>query len=634
MSLGDTLKQLSIPIADAMVGTSSGIKQIQERYKIIGREEELAKALAAVSSNKHLLVEGVAGVGKTVMAMALARHFNRSFFRIDGDERYTEHKLTGWFDPALVVAKGYSRETFIPGPLSQAMTEGSFLFINELNRLPEGTQNVLLPAMDEGQIVIPKIGTIIAKPGFLIVATQNPEEFVGTSRLSEALQDRFVWLRLDYQTETEEREIVKKETGCNDYRTIAIAVRIARKTREEPDVRHGASVRAATDIAQLIQRLSESVTLNLDVWVKVATMALATKIQLQDRSTLKMEKVVANIVTSVLGEYAKDAGDQAPSTVLETARNDKEENSDTVRRIKGALQGKNLAEIVRLSQENPRSLSEILLEEDLFNRILQVAERSELKWPALQLLFMTQSNSDPERRRRAKTILNRTIRRIAAKIAGRSIRSADYVMVPFQPGLEELDLEETIENFLGKGSLDYRDIVCVEKRTRKKAFSLILDISNSMQAEKMLIAALAVGVFAYKFLDDYYSIITFSESAHLLKPIEESPDVEKLIDKMLDLQAGGSTNIEEALRKGLEELERLLQLDGAGVLITDGWVTRGGDPVEVAVKYPKLHVIQVPLSTGGGDSDMCAKLAMAGRGRYSYVRDFYQLPQAIMSIMK
>lgn len=72
MSLGDTLKQLSIPIADAMVGTSSEIKQIQERYKIIGREEELAKALAAVSSNKHLLVEGVAGVGKTVMAMALA----------------------------------------------------------------------------------------------------------------------------------------------------------------------------------------------------------------------------------------------------------------------------------------------------------------------------------------------------------------------------------------------------------------------------------------------------------------------------------------------------------------------------------------------------------------------------------
>ena len=617
-----------------MAGMNSEIKEIQERYKIIGREEELAKALAALSSNKHLLVEGVAGVGKTIIAMALARHFNRSFFRIDGDERYTEHKLTGWFDPALVVAKGYSWETFIPGPLTQAMTEGSLLFINELNRLPEGTQNVLLPAMDEGQIVVPKIGTLVAKPGFLIVATQNPGEFVGTSRLSEALQDRFVWLRLDYQTETEEHEIVKKETGYKDDRTIAIAVRIVRKTRGDPDIRQGASVRAAIDITQLIQRLSENVTLSFDVWVKVATMALATKIQLQDRTALKMEKVVANIVTSVLSEYTKDTGNQAPGTLLEAAQNDKQENSDTARRMKGAIHGKNLAEIVRLSQENPRTLSEILLEDNLLNRTLQAAERSDLRWPALQLLFMAQSNLDPERRQRAKRVLNRAIRRIAANIAGRSIRSADYVMVPFQPGLEELELEETIENFLSKGSLDYRDIVCVEKRTRKKAFSLILDVSNSMQAEKILIAALAVGVFAYKFLDDHYSIITFSDRAHLLKPIKESPDVEKLIDKMLDLQPGGSTNIEEALRRGLEELENLLHLDGTGVLITDGWVTSGGDPVQVAERYSKLHVIEVPFATGGGDSDMCVKLATAGRGRYSYVRDFYQLPHAIMSIMK
>ena len=613
-----------------MAGPSSEIKEIQQRYRIIGREEELAQALAAISCNKHLLVEGVAGVGKTVIAMALAKHFNRNFLRIDGDERYTEHKLTGWFDPALVLAKGYSWETFIPGPLSQAMTEGSFLFINELNRLPEGTQNVLLPAMDEGQIVIPKIGTLLAKPGFLIVATQNPEEFVGTSRLSEALQDRFVWLRLDYQTEIEEREIVKKETGCNDYGIIAIAVRIARRTREEPDIRHGASVRAAIDITQLFQHLSASMTLSLDVWVKVATMALATKIHLQDRTTLKMEKVVANIVRSVLSEYTKDAGDQAPSAVIETAQN-KGENSDTVRRIEGALQGKNLVEIVRLLQENPQSLSEILLEKNGLNRVLQLAERSELQWPALQLLLIAQLDLDPERRDRAKTILNRTIRRIAAKIAGRSLRSAQYVRVPFQPGVEELDLEETIENILGKSWLDYRDIVCVQKRARKKAFSLMLDVSNSMQAEKLLIAALAVGVFAHKFLDDHYSIIMFSDRAHLLKPIEERPDVEKLIDKMLDLQAGGSTNIEEALRKGLQELERLLQLDGTGILVTDGWVTEGGDPVAIAQRYPKLHVIQVPLVAGGGDSDMCAKLAMAGRGRYSYVRDFYQLPQALTS---
>jgi MoxR-like ATPase len=612
------------------------VKTIQQRYKIIGREEELEKALAAVSANKHILFEGTVGVGKTIIAMAIANHFNRKFYRVDGDERYTEHKLTGWFDPALVIAKGYSRETLIPGPLTQAMTEGSFLFINELNRMPEGTQNVLLPAMDERQIIIPKIGTIKAKSGFLIIATQNPEEFVGTSRLSEALEDRFVWVRLDYQTETEEQKIVEKETGCKNQDIIAIAVKIARKTRENPDIRHGASVRGAIDITELIQRLSENITLNVDVWIRVAIMALATKIELQDQTTQKMETVVKNIVTSVLKEHGKSVGKQVTSRPVATVKNEKKKisTSDSSKKIKAALNEGNLTKTIYLLQQNPQSISEMLSEENLFETMLKVAEHSEPKWPALQLLFMTQANLDPERKQMARKILNRTIRRIAAQIVGRGICPTEYVNVPFQPGLEEFNLEQTLENNLGKNFFDYRDMVCIERRRKKNAFSLILDASNSMQMEKIVIAALAVGVFAYRFLEDHYSIITFKGHAQLLKSIKDSPDMEKLIDKMLDIQPGGLTNIEEALQKGLEELEKLRELESTGILITDGWVTKGKDPVKTAEKYRRLHVIQVPLGVGGGDSEMCMSLAKAGRGKYSYVHDFYQLPRAIMNIMK
>lgn len=612
------------------------VKTIQQQYKIVGREEELEKALAAVSANKHILFEGTVGVGKTIIAMALANHFNRRFYRVDGDERYTEHKLTGWFDPALVIAKGYSSEAFIPGPLTQAMTEGSFLFINELNRMPEGTQNVLLPAMDERQIIIPKIGTIKGKPGFLIIATQNPEEFVGTSRLSEALEDRFVWIRLDYQTEAEEQKIVEKETRCKNNDIIAIAVKIARKTRDDPDIRHGASVRGAIDITELIQRLSENRTLNLDVWTRVATMALATKIELQDQTTQKMENVIKNIVTSVLKEYAKGAGKQVTSRPVDTVKNEKKKisTSDSSRKIKAAFNEGNLTKAIYLLQQNPQSISEMLLEENLFETMLKVAEHSELKWPALQLLFMTQASLDPKRRQIARKILNRTIRRIAAQIVGRGICPTECVNVPFQPGLEEFNLEETLENNLGKNFFDYRDMVCIERRRKKNAFSLILDASNSMQMEKIVIAALAVGVFAYRFLDDHYSIITFKGHAQLLKSIKDSLDMEKLIDKMLDIQPGGLTNIEEALQKGLEELEKHRELESTGILITDGWVTKGKDPVKIAEKYRRLHVIQVPLGVGGGDSEMCMNLAKAGRGRYSYVHDFYQLPRAIMNIMK
>ncbi len=445
-----------------------------------------------------------------------------------------------------------------------------------------------------------------------------------------------MWIRLDYQTEAEEQKIVEKETGCKNHDIIAIAVKIARKTRENPDIRHGASVRGAIDITELIQSLSESSTLNLDVWTRVAIMALTTKIELQDQTTQKMENVIKDIVTSVLNEYARGAGKKLTSRSVDTTKKQKKRksSSDSSKKIKTALNEGNLAKVVYLLQQNPQAISEMLLEENLFETMLKMAEHSEPRWPALQLLFVTQASLDPERRQIAKRILNRNIRRIAAQIVGRGIRPTKRVDVPFQPGLEEFDLEETVENKLGKEFFDCQDIVCIERRRKKNAFSLILDASNSMQMEKIVIAALAVGVFAYRFLDDHYSIITFKEHAQLLKTIKDSPDMEKLIDKMLDIQPGGLTNIEEALQKGLEELEKFPQLESTGILITDGWVTKGKDPVKIAERYPRLHVIQVPLGVGGGDSETCMNLAKAGRGKYSYVHDFHQLPRAILNIMK
>jgi len=212
---------------------SSEIAFIQNKYGIIGRAAELQQALYAINAKKNVLIDGPVGVGKTVIAVALASHFGRNIYRVDGDERYTEQKMVGWFDPPQVMAKGYSNEAFIEGPLIRAMREGAFLFINELNRMPEGTQNVLLPAMDERKVVTPRIGTVEAKEGFTIIATQNPEEYIGTSRLSEALKDRFVWIRLDYQSEDEEAAIVKKETRSNDELLVKIAVKIGRKTRQD-----------------------------------------------------------------------------------------------------------------------------------------------------------------------------------------------------------------------------------------------------------------------------------------------------------------------------------------------------------------------------------------------------------------
>jgi len=612
------------------------VKNLQKEFRIIGRDAELECALVAVSAGKNILFEGPVGVGKTVIAMAIARYFKRNFYRVDGDERYTEHKLTGWFDPATVITKGYSWETFIPGPLTQAMMDGAFLFINELNRMPEGTQNVLLPAMDEKQIILPKLGTIKAKPGFIIVATQNPEEFVGTSRLGEALKDRFVLIKLDYQSEDEEKDIVKKETGCNDNILIEIAVRIVRKTREEPEIRRGSSIRGAIDIVDLIQRLSGSLTLDPDTWVKAAIMALATKIELQDRATQSMKEVIQKIVTSVLKDYSKGFSEQTRDTGTkgEIDRFDALVLSRNLPLLKDAISKGEITKALFLIQESPQSIYEILCKEGLFENMLQAAEHSESRWSAAQLLIALQAAKlDPIHKKIARRILNRTIIRIAAQIAGIGLVRKKCIEVPFEPGLEDFNIEQTLENKLGKNFIDYQDIVSIKKQEKKSAVSLMLDISNSMQQEKIAIAALAVGVLAHKLRKDHYSVITFNDNAQLLKPIDDHLDIENLIDKMLDLQPGGLTDIKGALDKGLEELEKLDVSEKVGILITDGWVTKGGSPLSSAEKYPMLHVIQVPF-TISGDFDMCRNLAKAGRGKYSYVQNFNELPRAIMNIFR
>ena len=98
----------------------------------------------------------------------------KEIFRIDGDERYNEQKLTGWFEPPLVLKVGYIQDAFTPGPLTQAMQTGGILFINELNRMLESVQNVLLPALDEKLIVIPRIGTVHAGDDFQVILSDTP----------------------------------------------------------------------------------------------------------------------------------------------------------------------------------------------------------------------------------------------------------------------------------------------------------------------------------------------------------------------------------------------------------------------------------------------------------------------------
>ena len=277
-----------------MLRSVNPIGQIQRDHGIVGRADELATALTVLACGRHLLLEGPVGVGKTTVALAVCAHLGRGVVRVDGDDRYSESKLTGWFDPPLVLAKGYNEETFFAGPLVAAMRDGLVLFVNELNRMPEGVQNVLLPALDEGLLIVPRIGEVHAAAGFQVVATQNPVEYIATGHLSEALRDRFEHVGLHYQDEAEEVEIVRRETGCHDPALVADAVALTRATRSDPRFRKGASVRAAIAMVALVT--ASDAPDAPDALRRAASAALPTRVELRDEAAAPLPDVLDELV--------------------------------------------------------------------------------------------------------------------------------------------------------------------------------------------------------------------------------------------------------------------------------------------------------------------------------------------------
>lgn len=222
--------------------------------KVIGRQKELEILTKAIQLHRNLLIEGPVGVGKTFLVREALGKLGLDYERVDGDTRYTESKLTGWFDPPLVLKKGYVASCFIEGPLLTAMKKGRILFINELNRMPESVQNILLPAMDERHVTIPKLGRVNAQPGFLVIATQNPKEFSATHVLSEALLDRFEMVPLSYQSREEEIAISQAESSEKIKKAhIERVVDLVRATRVHPSIKRGASIRAVLAILKLME---------------------------------------------------------------------------------------------------------------------------------------------------------------------------------------------------------------------------------------------------------------------------------------------------------------------------------------------------------------------------------------------
>lgn len=237
---------------------------------IVGQQGVISGVISALLVNGHVLLEGVPGVAKTLLAKSLAAAFDMQFSRV---------QFTPDLMPSDVV--GLTVLDQAPGqPLNFRFREGpvftNLLLADEINRTPPKTQAALLEAMEERQVSIEGSSRALPDP-FLVIATQNPVEYEGTFPLPEAQLDRFLFkLVVGYPTDDQEYEmLVRHHGGMNPHDTASLIrpvanaghlraaraeidaitvepsvlryiVAVCRATRESPSLQLGVSPRGAT----------------------------------------------------------------------------------------------------------------------------------------------------------------------------------------------------------------------------------------------------------------------------------------------------------------------------------------------------------------------------------------------------
>jgi MoxR-like ATPase len=282
---------------------------------VVGRQREIELVVAALVAGRHMLLEGPPGTGKSTLLRAVAQSLSVGFAFVEGNAELTPARLIGHFDPARVLSDGYTPDVFVDGPLVTALREGSLLYVEEINRIPEETLNVLITVMSEGEITVPRLGKVVGANGFRLVAAMNPFDAVGTARISSAVYDRVCRVAMTYQSLQDECAIVDRHLKNNkvgvqpDTAWVANVVEVVRRTRTHPDLRVGSSVRGAIDTALVASSLAEvrsSKNISASIGIDSALVAISGRVRIREGSVRSAEDVVAEIWNDVFGTKAGD----------------------------------------------------------------------------------------------------------------------------------------------------------------------------------------------------------------------------------------------------------------------------------------------------------------------------------------
>jgi len=585
--------------------------QLLERVlaRLVGREREARAVLAALAAGRNVLLQGPPGTSKSTLLRAIAEEAGALFFLVEGSADLTPQKLVGTFNPAKVVAEGFKPEFFEPGPLVQAMQSGGLLYIEEFNRMPEEAMNALIRAAEDREIAVPRLGVIRARESFRIVCAMNPYDDVGTSRVSRALLDRFVMLRVDYQSREEEIEIVLHRTGSRTRWLVELAVDAARATRRHPAVRMGASVRGAIDMVLIAEQLAGGKPPTFDDLKLAAVMALSPKIWLKDASR-KPEDIVEEVLRELLekGSYSWAGEGESGAERVEEGSGGGGNGDDPAR------------ELVELSETAPRKAALVAASDPSLLGELAKAGLKGLDAIARFYGYLPSWGKD-----RARAYARDLVVELARGYAGRRKlarggRLEDAV---------DIDVDGTVERVLDACCAKHVEPAFFSMRKKGRAYALVVDRSSSMAGFKLVLGSLASAMLAYagSGIDDY-CVLAFNTEVDVVKRIGERRDVEDVVDAVLSLDAKGYTDIHKALLAARSELLSA-GYEPRAVLVTDAEWTAGENPLLAAPLFRELNVVCVPTKWLG----FAKMLAEAGGGHLIFARSLEEAFEKLRNLL-
>ena len=606
-----------------------------ELTPVVGLRREREVLTVALATGRHVVLEGPPGTGKSTLLRSIAADTGQEVVFVEGNAELTPARLVGQFDPSQVLAEGYRVEHFVDGPLITAMRRGGLLYMEELNRVPEETLNVLITVLTEGEIAVPRLGTVIAGKDFRLIAAMNPFDAVGTARVSQAIADRMCRVVLGYQDDVGERAITSSVSGLAG-RWVDFSVGLTRATREHRDVRMGSSVRGAIDLALVLTGLAElrgEPDPGRDTARDAAYAALSGRIRMADG----VERTPESVIDELLDRLWPAEADPAEPPDAEGKAESPSGSSPPgfqPRSRPGRERAPRTHGRQQLGQQHP-AFDEVSPEVgELDAEAFDAAVAEDAEAAAAMLADMAVA-TDVALRAAARRLAGRVFLQLGR--VGPAKARGTRRLGPSR-GLEgDLDLDRTLDAWTPSTSRrpGADDVITRTWTAHRRAVCLVVDISGSMQGLAVALASVAAaGVIVANEAGREKlqpSVLTFSAGVQVLQAQGVRRPPEDLLSELVALRGHGTTDLAAGLREASKQLATAVADERMVVLLSDCLHTAGDDPADALAGIDRLHVL-VPL--GGPEAEAAAApLAARGGGRAQTVRRLAEVGPALTRIL-